>query len=82
MWEFIRSRGLPYNPLYDMGFRRVGCIGCPMAPKSERARQFELWPKYKKAYIDALDRGLKAASEKGLEHTWIDGGRFNDWLSR
>lgn len=73
VWDFIMSRSVPYNPLYDMGFRRVGCIGCPMAPKSERARQFELWPKYKKAYIDALDRGLEAAAERGHERTWQDG---------
>jgi phosphoadenosine phosphosulfate reductase len=32
VWEYIRGRGIPYNPLYDRGHKRVGCIGCPMRP--------------------------------------------------
>lgn len=58
VWSFIRDRKLPYNPLYDEGFRRVGCIGCPMKSKAERARDFERWPGYKAAYIRALDAGI------------------------
>ena len=28
IWEIIRKKGLPYNPLYDRGHRRVGCYPC------------------------------------------------------
>lgn len=34
VWEYLRSERIPVNPLYDMGFFRVGCLGCPMAGKS------------------------------------------------
>ena len=34
VWDYIRSERLPMNPLYEMGFYRVGCIGCPMAGKT------------------------------------------------
>ena len=27
VWEFHKKYRLPYNPLYDMGFQRVGCVG-------------------------------------------------------
>ena len=74
VWAFIRSRCVPYNPLYDLGFRRVGCIGCPMASKSERARQFELWPKYRDAYIRAFEKGMARGRALGKEYTWTDGG--------
>lgn len=34
IWDYIRSNHMPYNPLYDMGYKRVGCVGCPMAGKT------------------------------------------------
>ncbi len=46
VWEYIHSRKLPYSPLYDEGFDRMGCIGCPMAGKVGRVKQFKRWPKY------------------------------------
>lgn len=36
VWNFIRHNNLPYCSLYDEGFSRLGCIGCPMAPIRER----------------------------------------------
>lgn len=27
VWDYIRSEHLDINPLYDMGFYRVGCLG-------------------------------------------------------
>lgn len=38
VWKFIRHENLPYCKLYDEGFTRLGCIGCPMASKRERER--------------------------------------------
>lgn len=31
IWEYIRSEKLQVCELYNMGYNRVGCIGCPMA---------------------------------------------------
>ena len=47
VWEFIREYNVPYCSLYDEGFKRLGCIGCPMASKQMREYEFERWPKYK-----------------------------------
>lgn len=38
VWHFIKGKNLPYCSLYDEGFARLGCIGCPMAPTRERER--------------------------------------------
>lgn len=38
VWHFIKGKNLPYCKLYDEGFKRLGCIGCPMAPTRERER--------------------------------------------
>lgn len=28
VWNYIRSKGLPYNPLHDEGYPSIGCIPC------------------------------------------------------
>lgn len=50
VWEYIRSERLEINPLYEMGFYRVGCLGCPMAGKN-RWTEFRLFPTYLSAGI-------------------------------
>ena len=52
------------NPLYECGFNRIGCIGCPMAGK-KRYREFRLYPKYKQMYINAFDRMLEKRRAEG-----------------
>ncbi|GMO52596.1 MAG: hypothetical protein Pg6C_18350 [Treponemataceae bacterium] len=50
VWEYIRGRGLPYNPLYDAGHKRVGCIGCPMRANKAELEALPKWAAlYKKA---------------------------------
>ena len=56
VWEFIKQRNLPYCELYDQGFKRLGCVGCPMGGKKNRTKGFERWPQYRKAYIRAFDQ--------------------------
>jgi phosphoadenosine phosphosulfate reductase len=46
VWRFIKERGLPYCSLYDEGFKRLGCVGCPVASVKSRLEQFQRWPRY------------------------------------
>lgn len=82
VWEFIRSENIPYCSLYDEGWHRLGCIGCPMARKHGREREFARWPKVKTAYIKAFDRMLIERDRRGKENTnWINGQDvFNWWM--
>ena len=80
VWEFIRGEHLAYNPCYDMGFNRVGCVGCPMGGAS-RSREFAIWPKYQEAYMRALqhylDKHPKQAAKGDLMswwHWWMEDG--------
>lgn len=75
VWEYLQDRKVPINVLYKMGWKRIGCIGCPMASKTEREKQFAIFPKYKKAYIDAIERGIKLGRSKGKVYTWAGGQR-------
>lgn len=74
IYDYISSERLVINPLYtDLGFKRVGCIGCPLGCKSCREREFRLFPTYKRAYIRAFDQMLLARKKQGLSC-----GKFGD----
>lgn len=78
--DYIQSEGITLNPLYCEGFRRVGCVGCPMAGK-HRYVEFRRYPTYEKAYIHAFDRMLETRKANGKEGTWQTGyDVFRWWL--
>ena len=54
VWNFLNSYGIEHCCLYDEGFRRMGCIGCPLSGAKNMERDFERWPKYKEMYIRAF----------------------------
>ena len=82
IWDFIRENGIKYNPLYDRGYTRVGCIGCPMASKSDKARLFSDYPKYKENYIRAFDRLIKKRKERGMVCKWETGEDVFRWWTQ
>lgn len=75
VWEFIRAQGLEYCSLYDEGFKRLGCIGCPMQGRDGMIRDFARWPKYKEAYLRAMARTLEERENRGL----ITTGAYKDF---
>jgi phosphoadenosine phosphosulfate reductase len=75
VWEYIKQSNMPYCKLYDEGWKRIGCIGCPMTSKKERIRQFNLYPNHKKAYINAIKRGLA----KKPSRTFDTAEEYFDW---
>ena len=74
---------MPHNPLYDKGFWRVGCIGCPLA--SNQVQALELYPKIKQNYINAFQRMVDARNRDGKKQTskygniWKDGESVYKW---
>lgn len=81
VWEFLRHYGCEGNPLYQCGFRRIGCIGCPMASKRERLMEFARWPKYQQNYIRAFDRMIELlrSDGKNFNEFWETGERVFHW---
>ena len=70
-------------PIYQCGFHRIGCIGCPMASSQEKAFQFERYPKFKVNYIKAFDRMIATRKEQDMPvDLWRTGEDvFNWWVS-
>ena len=68
VWNFIRGENIPYCHLYDEGWHRLGCIGCPMASTKEREKDFMRWPKYKAMYLRAFQKMLERRIQRHKEN--------------
>lgn len=44
VWEYLNGKGLPHCSLYDEGYKRIGCVCCPLSTSSMR-RDAKRWPK-------------------------------------
>jgi len=76
VWNYIRELAIPYCRLYDEGFRRIGCIGCPMISANLRHQQFQRWPKHKIAYRNTI---VKALANKPSKHFGNDADTYLEW---
>lgn len=79
VWYYIKTLDLPYCSLYDEGWKRIGCIGCPMAGKNDLARQFLRYPNHKKAYINSIQKALNEKPSKNFGTNAEE--MFNWWIS-
>ena len=89
VWKYLMDNNFPHNPLYDKGYKRVGCIGCPLGGRKSMLKEFADYPIYKKNYIRTFDRMLKKRIAKGKDditgkegyHIWKTGQDvFNWWI--
>lgn len=79
IWEYVETYNVEMNPLYSMGYSRVGCVGCPMATAKTREKEFEDFPQYKDNYIKAFDKMIEHRKESGLSCEWKDGADCFEW---
>lgn len=83
IWEYIRDNEIEYNELYDMGYKRVGCILCPLASKREKQRDILTFPAYKERYIKAFEKMLEVRKERGKDDgnggVWKDAESVFKW---
>lgn len=87
VWEYIKMNNIPYCKLYDEGFSRIGCIGCPMTSRERRLFEFKRYPKYEHMYRTAFDKVVKNRNKsdkkyKGNYIKWkTSDDMFNWWMN-
>jgi phosphoadenosine phosphosulfate reductase len=65
VWEYLNDIiKVQHCELYDQGFKRLGCIGCPMKSPKAVLEDFECWPKYRDNYLRAFVPMLENAKKR------------------
>lgn len=81
IWDYSKDVGLEQCSLYDEGFTRLGCIGCPMARSAGREQEFNRWPKFRDQYIRTAQHIIDDRIRDGLEpfKSASTGIEYFDW---
>lgn len=82
IWDFSSEYCVEQCILYNEGFDRLGCIGCPMVGECRRRKEFARWPGFERLWIYFLDKAIDIRRQKGMK-TLRGNGRewFEWWLS-
>lgn len=64
VWEFLNDVvKVPHCSLYDEGWHRIGCIGCPMSSHKQKMLENERYPHVRRSWIKAI----KAIRNGGIQ---------------
>lgn len=88
VWEFLNVNNIPHCELYDQGFRRIGCICCPMSGYRQIKKETERWPHVKRNWIKTIqwlkEYGYDACPGISAEENfrwWISGNSFDKFYA-
>jgi phosphoadenosine phosphosulfate reductase len=70
------------SELYAEGYARLGCLFCPMAYSTTRARQAQRWPKYREAFRRAFGRLYERRGDRPAFARWRNGDEMFEWWLR
>ena len=88
VWDYIKRNNLKYCKLYDQGWNRIGCICCPMAKRSAKLRDVEMFPIFKNNMLKSInfliDKGKFEQFEDAEEafDWWISGISIKKYLGK
>ena len=75
VWEFLGALGVEHCELYDEGWRRIGCIGCPMSSHKQKMIENARYPHVRRNWIKAI----KAIREGVFKREYIWWNIRKDW---
>lgn len=90
VWNFLNSNKIEHCNLYDNGYKRIGCILCPMSSHRQKIREIKDYPhvarNWKKT-IEWLRINKWSKTEQLSENAdmafdwWISGKSFNQYYA-
>lgn len=79
VWRFIKENDIPYCELYDQGWDRLGCVGCPINPASQE-KEFQRWPEFEAMWKEGCKRIWEISqTEKNTRGEWRYWKKFKRW---
>lgn len=79
IWDYIKANNLPHCSLYDEGFKRIGCILCPLASRKARDRELKRYPKIAYLWRKSCDRIIEKRLAKGTKTKFTTGEELWNW---
>lgn len=80
IWSYSKDVGLEQCGLYNEGFERLGCIGCPMARRAGREQEFRRWPKFKAQYLRTAQHIIDDKPDSHyFKQKFRSGQEYFDW---
>lgn len=70
VWEFLNDVvSVPHCSLYDEGWKRIGCIGCPMGSRKQKLFENKRYPHVKRNWIKAI-KAIRSGGVFRNEYIW------------
>lgn len=88
VWAFLNGSNIKHCELYDMGYKRIGCILCPMSNLKQKISDIETFPHVKRKWIQTIQKLIDMGyinhnfidPEVGFKW-WISGKNFNQFYA-
>ena len=78
VWEFLNDVvRVPHCSLYDEGWHRIGCIGCPMSSHRQKMIENKRYPHIKRGWIKAIKK-IRNGGVFSREYIWWNIRK--DWM--
>ena len=79
VWEFLNDVvRVPHCSLYDEGWHRIGCIGCPMSSHRQKMIENKRYPHVKRGWIKAIKAIRNGGGLFKREYIWWNIRK--DWM--
>ena len=83
IWDYIKNNNVKVCELYNEGYKRLGCVMCPLKGAAGMKKDAKRWPHIAKMYKKAFQIVVEQGIERGKEFTnWQSGEDvFNWWIT-
>lgn len=89
VWDFLNSQDIPHCSLYDKGYRRIGCICCPMSSRNQKIKEMKDFPHVQRNWENTIDWLMKNKWTKTQQlkskdlafKWWISGKSFDKFYA-
>lgn len=79
VWDFLNGNGIKHCSLYDEGYKRIGCILCPMSNYKQKRKDCQRFPHAKRKWVQTIQKLIDAGY---INHNFTDAEfGFNWWIS-
>lgn len=79
VWDFLNGNSIEHCSLYDEGYKRIGCVLCPMANRRQKLKDIQRFPHVKRKWVQTIQKLIDAGY---INHDFTDAEfGFNWWIS-